>query len=129
MNKLVAISYSLLILIQSFNFNFEDFSKLSMLFEHAEFHQENYGDSFFDFIAEHYGETKFQHENDHEEHEDLPFKHHHQTCSHNNVSFTLPTLNFTLEYQLFTEIPINFFYKESKSLFEKPSVFQPPKLA
>jgi hypothetical protein len=128
MNKIVAITFSILMLIQSINFSFEDFSKLSVLFEHAEYHQETYGDSFIDFLAEHYGDSNFQHENNHEEHEDLPFK-HHQTCSHTNSSFTLPTLNFTLEYQPFIEIPINFFYKESKSLFEKPSVFQPPKFA
>lgn len=129
MHKLVAITYSFLILIQSFNFSFEDFSKLSVLLEHAQFHQENYGDSFLDFISEHYGESKFAHGNNHEEHEDLPFKQHHQTCSHNNASFTLPILNFNLEYLPFIEIPCNFFYKESKSLFEKPSVFQPPKFA
>lgn len=126
MPKLVAITYSVLILLQSLNFSFEDFSKLSLLFEHAEYHQKNYGDSFIDFLAEHYGNDKFQHENDHGDHEDLPFK-HHQTCSHTNISFTLPNVNFTLDYQPFVEIPCNFFYKESQSLFEKPSVFQPPK--
>ncbi|HAB27359.1 MAG TPA: hypothetical protein DCE27_06115, partial [Xanthomarina gelatinilytica] len=80
------------------------------------------------FLAEHYGDAKFQHENEHDGHEELPFK-HHQTCSHNSVTFTVPTLNFTLEYQPFVEIPFNFFYKESTSLFEKPSVFQSPRLA
>ncbi|PWK20308.1 hypothetical protein [Xanthomarina spongicola] len=129
MNKLIAITYSFLILVQSFNFSFEDFSKLSVLLEHAEYHQENYGDSFLDFISEHYGESKFAHGNNHEEHEDLPFKHQHQTCAHTNAAFTLPTLNFTLEYQPFIEIPCNFYYKESSSLFEKSSVFQPPKFA
>lgn len=128
MTKIVAITFSFLILAQSINFSFEDFSKLSLLFEHAEYHQENYGDTFVDFISEHYGNAKFQHENDHEGHEDLPFK-NHQTCSHTNISFTVPVLNFTLEYQPFVEIPFNFFYKESSSLFEKPSVFQPPKFA
>ncbi|MFL0353404.1 hypothetical protein [Xanthomarina sp. GH4-25] len=129
MNKLIAISYSFLILFQSFNLSFEDFSKLSTLLEHAQYHQENYGDSFVDFISEHYGDAKFQHENNHEEHEDLPFKHHHQTCVHANAAFTLPTSNFTLEYQPFIAIPCNFFYKESISLFEKSSIFQPPKFA
>lgn len=128
MHKLVAIIYSVLILIQSFNFGFEDFSKLSALLAHAEYHQETYGDSFFDFISEHYGDAKFQHENEHKEHEDLPFK-HHQSCAHTTLSFTLPDVNFTLKYQTFIEIPCNFFYKESISLFEKPSVFQPPKFA
>lgn len=129
MNKLVAILYSFLILIQSVNFSFEDFSKLSVLFEHAEYHQEYYGDSFLDFLTEHYGESKFAHGNNHEEHEDLPFKHHHQTCAHVNAAFTLQTLDFDLEYIPFIEIPFNFYYTESTSFFEKPSVFQPPKYA
>ncbi|WP_370100154.1 hypothetical protein [Xanthomarina gelatinilytica] len=128
MNKLVAITYAVLILMQSLNFSFEDVSKLNALIEHAKYHQETYGDSFLEFLAEHYGDAKFQHENEHDGHEELPFK-HHQTCSHNSVTFTVPTLNFTLEYQPFVEIPFNFFYKESISLFEKPSVFQPPRLA
>ncbi|HLV13961.1 MAG TPA: hypothetical protein VKY41_02190 [Xanthomarina sp.] len=128
MNKLVAITYSVLILVQSFNFGFEDLSRLGVLMEHAEYHQKTYGDSFFDFISEHYGDAKFQHENEHKEHEDLPFK-HNQTCCHTSVSFTVPNINVTLEYPPFVEIPCNFFYKESISLFEKSAVFQPPKFA
>ncbi|MEO8934894.1 MAG: hypothetical protein ABI295_11365 [Xanthomarina sp.] len=128
MHKLVAIIYSVLILTQSFNIGFEDLSKLSALMEHAEYHQETYGDSFFDFLSEHYGNANFQHENEHKEHEDLPFK-HHQTCCHTTISFTLPDVNFKLEYPSFIEIPCNFIYKESISLFEKASVFQPPRLS
>ena len=126
MQKLIAISFSFLILIQSINISFEDMSKINVLLEHAEFHQQTYGDSFFEFLAEHYGETKFAHGTNHEEHEDLPFKHHHQSCAHTSVAFTFETLSFNLNYDTFIEIPINFFYKESISLFEKPSVFQPP---
>ena len=80
MNKLVAITYAVLILMQGFNFSFEDVSKLNALIEHAKYHQETYGDSFLEFLAEHYGDAKFQHENEHDGHEELPFK-HHQTCS------------------------------------------------
>jgi len=129
MTKLVAILFSSLILFQSFNFGSEDISKLSVLFEHAEYHQEAYGDSFFEFLSEHYGNSPLVHGEDHDEHNDLPFKHNHQTCVHSNVNFTFQTLIFNLEHQQYLEIPINFFYKESTSLFEKPSVFQPPKLA
>lgn len=128
MHKLVAIVYSVLILTQSFNFSLEDLSKLNTLMAHAEFHQERYGDSFSDFISEHYGDAKFHHETEHEEHEDLPFKHQH-CCTHIALSFTLPNVDFTLDHPMFIEIPCNFFYKESISLFEKPSVFQPPKFA
>ncbi len=128
MSKLLAIFYASLILFQSFNISFEDVSRLSALIEHASYHQETYGDSFADFLSEHYGQDAHQHENDHSEHENLPFK-HHQNCSHIQVSFTLQNLDFIAESQPFIEIPFNFFYKESSSLFEKPSVFQPPKLA
>lgn len=129
MSKFFAILYSSLIIIQSFNISFEDISKLNVLLEHATYHQEAYGDSFFDFLTEHYGENSIEHSNDHEEHDDLPFKDKHQTCAHVNAPFTLQTLTFNLEHPSFIEIPFNFFYTDSVSLFEKPNVFQPPKLA
>lgn len=125
----MAIGYATLILFQSFNISFEDVSKFSTLIEHASYHQEAYGDSFIDFIAEHYGDASISHESDHREHEDLPFKHNHQTCVHANTTFTLHTFDFSLTYHPFIEIPLNFHYKESTSLFEKPSVFQPPRIA
>ena len=127
MSKVFAILFSSLILVQSLNISFEDFSKLNVLLEHAKFHQETYGDSFFEFLAEHYGENTFQYVNEHQEHEELPFK-HHQDCTHIVFDFTAIS-HFFIEntQQNLTEIPINFFYKESSSLFEKRSVFQPPK--
>ena len=129
MQKVFAITFSLLVLFQSANISSDDVSKISTLFEHAQYHQETYGDSFFEFLAEHYGEAIDIHENDHEEHDDLPFKHHHQTCAHSTIAFTFETLEFNFNYQSFVEIPLNFFYKESISSFEKLSVFQPPKHA
>ena len=127
MSKVFAILFSSLILVQSLNISFEDFSKLNVLLEHAKFHQETYGDSFFEFLAEHYGENTFQDVNEHQEHEELPFK-HHQDCTHIVFDFTAISHFFIENTQKnFTEIPINFFYKESTSLFEKRSVFQPPK--
>lgn len=129
MSKLLAILYAHLILFQSFNISFEDVSKLNALIEHASYHYKTYGDSFLDFLSEHYGDEAVSHNSEHKEHKNLPFKHNHQTCIHANATFTLHTLNFDLNYQPFIEIPFNFFYKESISLFEKPSVFQPPKSA
>ncbi len=129
MSKLFAILFSSLILVQSLSISFEDFSKLNVLLEHAKFHQETYGDSFFEFLAEHYGENIIQHGIDHEEHEELPFK-HQRDCTHIAFDFTAnPRFNLDSNQQSFIQIPFNFFYKESSSLFEKPSIFQPPKLA
>lgn len=130
MSKLIVILYSFLILVQSFNINIEDISKFSALLEHANYHQEMYGDNFFEFLSEHYGEQMTSHQNKHQKHEELPFKDGHHIFSHINTSFTLfESIKFSLYSLSATEAPINFFYKEPFSLFEKKSVFQPPKLA
>ncbi|MFB9056042.1 hypothetical protein ACFFU9_04735 [Mariniflexile ostreae] len=130
MSKLIVIFYSFLILVQSFNINLEDFSKFNALLEHAHYHQDMYGDNIFEFISEHYGAQMVSHESKHEEHEGLPFKDEHHVFTHINTVFTLfSTIAFTVHAQVLTEIPLNFFYKESISLFEKPSVFQPPQFA
>lgn len=129
MNKLVAFTYSFLILFQSFNIGLEDISKFSALMEHAAYHNEMYGDNFVQFIAEHYGEAKDQHHNEHDEHQDLPFKDSHQFCSHISTPFISPTVAFELEAQDFISIPFNFYYSDSHTNFEKSSIFQPPKHA
>ncbi|TXD84627.1 hypothetical protein ESY86_05065 [Subsaximicrobium wynnwilliamsii] len=128
MSKWVAISYSLLILAQSVNINFEDISKFKVLLKHANYHAEAYGHSFVDFMAAHYGEARYQHANTHEDHKDLPFKDNQQLLTQFNTSFTLNTIDYVIHQSYFVKIPFNFFYKDTHSLFEKPSVFQPPKL-
>ena len=130
MSKLFAILFSSLLLVQSSNIGFEDLSKLNVLLEHAKYHKEVYGDDFFEFISEHYGEKMASHQDKHTGHEELPFKGNHHMCSHINISFTLITpIKFTVYSQISTEITLNFFYKEPYSSFEKPAVFQPPKIA
>ncbi|AUC82736.1 hypothetical protein CW733_11625 [Lacinutrix sp. Bg11-31] len=129
MSKILAITYSFLILIQSFNINLEDISKFSVLLEHANFHEEMYGDTFFQFLAEHYGDARDTHENNHKEHEDLPFKDGHHMCTHINTSFISVANNFEFTYYEFIEIPFNFHYTETLTDSEKTSIFQPPKYA
>ena len=130
MSKLVVIIYSFLILIQSFNINLEDISKFNSLLEHAKYHKDMYGDTFFEFLSEHYGNEMVSHEDKHSEHEDLPFKDHHHILCHVSASFILtPQTTYIVTLHEFTENPEIFLYKESFSSFEKPSIFQPPKLA
>lgn len=129
MTKLFSILFAYFILFQSFNIGFDDISKFSMLLEHASFHQEQYGDNFFEFLAEHYGEEFINHSGEHKEHESLPFKHDQQTCHHSPTIFMLQSIAIELKEYLFIDSDKSFFYKESYSLFEKPSVFQPPKYA
>lgn len=129
MTKIVAILFSGLILFQSFNINIEDFSKIKVLLEHAEYHQETYGDSFLEFLVEHYSDDDSLMGTEHEEHDSLPFKDGQHNNQHLNPPFNFVASNFNLEYTPFVAIPFNFFYKDSISSFEKPSVFQPPKYA
>lgn len=129
MTKLFSIIFASLILFQSFNIGFDDISKLNTLLEHAYFHEEQYGDSFFEFLAGHYGDDFKSHSNEHKEHENLPFKHDHQTCQHTPSTFMINSITIELKEYVFVEASKTFFYKESYSLVEKHSVFQPPKLA
>jgi hypothetical protein len=130
MSKLIVIVYSFLILIQSFNINIEDLSKFNTLFEHAKYHKEIYGDNFITFLSEHYGNEMASHENKHSDHENLPFKDHQHVLCHINTSFILTPLTiYTANHQEITEKPVNFLYNKPFSSFEKPAVFQPPKVA
>ena len=98
------------------------------MLEHAQFHQEKYGDSIVDFLVEHYGDSEYKTPK-HKEHKDLPFK--QDSLNHNHLPsvFTLNTPVFELKKNIAVRVQQNYFYKESYSLFEKPSVFQPPKFA
>jgi len=128
--KLFSILTSCLILIQSLNIDFKDIVQLDELIEHSKFHSDTYGDNFFSFIAKHYGELKQTHSKQHQEekkeHEQLPFN--HQSCAHTSLASVLIQTNI----HLLKNEPIitnNFYYQELYSLFEKTSVFQPPKYA
>ena len=129
MNRIISILFSGVILVQSFNISFEDISKIKVLIKHVEYHQNTFGDNYLDFLVKHYFEDTNQQNSNHEEHKNLPFKDGHQTCTHIDTSYTCDNGYFSIEYDTFISFPFNFFYKESTSNFEKPSIFQPPKLA
>jgi hypothetical protein len=125
MAKLISILFSILILFQSFNLQLEDYSKISVLFEHAQFHDDNYGDSIIDFVVEHYNTSYFDSDKQHKEHKNLPFK--KERSSKNQVnSFTLNLDSYTFNNITFRKISLNFFYNVSYSTLVKPNVFQPP---
>jgi hypothetical protein len=54
MMKIIAIFLSNLVLLQSLHIDLKDINKINVLIEHAQFHQEKYGDSFIEFLYEHY---------------------------------------------------------------------------
>jgi len=127
MRKIISITLISLILFQTSGASFGDVLQVKNLYQHAKFHQETYGDSFFAFFSEHYGNERLVHQDEHQEHEDLPFKHQHNYVD--TVTTVAAITNYTIKEQSLIEIPFDFFYTESTSIFEKLSVFQPPKLA
>ncbi|MGJ5642703.1 hypothetical protein [Formosa sp. S-31] len=128
MQKSLAIIFAFFILFQSLSFEVSDVANLDILIEHAQFHKKQYGDSFFQFMAEHYGNAKEKHQGDHK-HDNLPFKHDHQMCSHYNSVFTFIHSEIDIKRVEFVDIPRNFLYRESHSIFEKFPLLQPPKHA
>jgi hypothetical protein len=126
MKKIISFLLISLILVQTTDVNMSDILQIKDLYQHAKFHQEMYGDSFIDFLSEHYGEKEIAHQGEDEEHGKLPFKHQHN-CADAAPVFTVFNTSFTINEQPTTiENKTHFFYKEHTSFFEKPSVFQPP---
>ncbi|MGI9549767.1 MAG: hypothetical protein ACR2MT_01105 [Aurantibacter sp.] len=132
MIKLVSIATSLLILTQSFNIHFDDIVELDELIEHAQFHSQEYGDNFFVFISKHYGELKAEHDQKHQEeredHDQLPFQHQCQTAS-----LSAFVLNNMPEYPAGPEIKVyksaNYFYQASYPSLAQEGLLQPPRAA
>ena len=64
--------------MQCFGLSIKDIGQIDELIEHAQMHNQEYGDNIFVFISKHYGELKAAHEKEHQEekedHEKLPFK-------------------------------------------------------
>lgn len=130
--NLFSISFSILILMQSFGLRFNDLSQIDEFIQHAQFHSDQYGDNVLVFISKHYGELKADHDKEHheekEEHEELPFN--HNNCSHNSIvtAFVLQTNKEefnTLQFYEFKEH--NFFYVAPSSSLHSEGLLQPPR--
>lgn len=121
-----------LVLLQAMHLGFNDLIRLDELVEHAQFHQQEYGDSFFVFLSKHYGELKAQHEADHQEelpdHEQLPF----QIVAQNGPVIAVVDERFNPDMNLIEFLEgrvINTHYLPSVSDPFKQGVFQPPQKA
>jgi hypothetical protein len=118
--------------MQSFGMHVNDVSQIDKFMEHAQFHNQQYGDGMLVFIAKHYGELKADHAVDHQEekedHEQLPFQHH----SHLSSSSSFILNSFKEEFKCM-ELPEfkehNFYYQEPSSSLHLEGLFQPPRLS
>jgi len=131
LKKIFSISLSLIILLQSLGFNFNDLAQIDEFIEHAKFHNEQYGDSLFVFISKHYGELKKDHEEKHQdekkEHNKLPFQNQAPSTI---IAFTLDIhlLEFkTLDLMDFNTS--NFYYLDTFSTTHSEKILQPPRLS
>jgi hypothetical protein len=126
MYKIISIILTLLILSQTSEVSIVDVLKVKNLYTHVKFHQEHYGDTIIDFLTEHYGDGVVDHKNDHRDHDNLPFKHSSKTCSHNILLFTIDLIHQELKIDSSLDSRVNFFYKETTSVYELNAILQPP---
>ena len=118
--------------MQSFGIHANDISQIDEFMEHAQFHNEQYGDGLVVFIAKHYGELKADHAIDHQEekedHEQLPFQDQSHLSSSSNFILNSFKEEFkSLELPEFNEH--NFYYQEPSSSLHLEGLFQPPRLS
>ncbi len=109
-----------------------DISQIDKFVEHAQFHNEQYGDNIVLFIAKHYGKLKADHDKEHQdkkgEHENLPFN--HNNCSHTSsmIVFVLNSSRLDFKTFEFSEFKKHtFFYQAPSSSLHSEGLLQPPR--
>lgn len=130
MNKLASIVLSTVILLQTIGLHTDDLVQIDEFIEHAKFHSEKYGDDVLVFISKHYGELKAAHEKEHQEekedHEQLPFQHHSHLSS--IIAYTPNPLHTELETPMMAEYKdSNFYYQAPSSSSHTKGLLQPPR--
>ncbi len=132
MRFLFSISFSLIVLMQSFGISINDMIRLDDLLDHAQYHNEQFGDDLITFLEKHYGELKVTHQKEHQEekpdHERLPFQHQSHTCC--SVHFVITLQQEDLKIYEFQEFKTHkFFYQEPSSSIHLEGLLQPPRFS
>lgn len=122
----------MVILLKSFGLHFSDIVQIDELIEHAQFHNEQYGDNFLLFISKHYGELEADHEKEHQEekedHEELPLKHQSHVAS--ATYFVLDDFKQDIKTPEFSEFQApNSHYRIHSSSLHSEGFFQPPRFS
>lgn len=130
MQVILARLLAFLMLFQSFGIAAPDIAQIDDLIEHAQFHNEQYGDNLLVFLSKHYGELKAEHSEKHqeepEEHKELPFQ--QQTQGITVTSFLLARYATDLINPNITVYRIDGFHYQplTASLFTN-DLLQPPR--
>lgn len=129
MNKLFSISLSFLILLQGFNVDASAIIHMDELIEHAQFHEQEYGDNFSVFLSKHYGNLKSEHSKNHQEerkdHNQLPFQHCSRTLIHHTFLIHKNESVFN-QAQVLNDVSTNYHYINNYSSTYIPGTFHPP---
>lgn len=129
MKKMFAILLTISVLSNSLHIDFKDIENISVLLNHAKFHQEKYGTTFTEFLFSHYIEQDIATNQEHKEHQNLPFKQGAAHFNHLVPVLDLLSHNYELNSPKIIFSKTHFYYEESASNFEKPAIFQPPKFS
>jgi len=127
---LFSISISFLVLLQSVGLHYNDVVQLDEFLDHARFHSEQYGDNVLVFISKHYGDLKAEHDKEHQEekedHEQLPFQHQGHFSSVAAITFldNAPALQVP---DLMAHTQTNFHYLAPHSSLHAQGLLQPPR--
>ncbi len=132
MNKLFSIFISSIILLQSFGIHYNDIVQLDNFIEHAQFHNDQYGDNLIVFLSKHYGELKADHQKKHQEekkdHEKLPFDHNCHIAP--VMAFVTETFKAELnQLEILDFKSRNFYYQEPSSSLHSEGILQPPRIS
>lgn len=118
--------------MQSFHVVVGDVLKLDELWEHAQFHKQEYGDSFFVFLSKHYGKLKQEHSKNHQEeqsdHEQLPF----QCQGHCSIIIgfiTFQSSNHLNTFETIHPAETNFHYLNLYTSLNNKELLHPPRQA
>ena len=131
--KLTIWFLSSLLLLQSTSIGVADVLRIDQLIEHAQLHQQEYGDSLWVFLSKHYGELQQEHMGEHphnsKDHSQLPF--HHNGCVHMTFVALIHEVPNTHLGKIAgsDQEKQGYHYQEPRSNRFVSGIFQPPKHA
>ena len=114
-----------LISLQSFGVNPSNSVSIVILVDHYEHHKDIYNTSFLEFLDLHYGGQKEAHQDEHQEHEHLPFQ-ENQIFTHTFFFETPETLQLKPR-AVMNIVHHNFRYSSNFGLLRITKILHPPK--
>lgn len=129
MKKFASIILTQFILLQAFHIGFDDVAKIETLLQHASYHQNQYGDSFVEFLIEHYSNEGKSSIKVHKEHKNLPFKKDFNHFGNSSFVIAYEITSFELKKDVIQSKETNFFYTEPVTELGYSKLLQPPKFA